>query len=526
MITRRNFLKTSAMLAGSPIFLKSNPAIGAASAGYFSVHSFIENNPNAVFIMKTNVDTKTNASAIKSAGMQFGESVFTLTDDAAAGVPLSHLFAIKPNLTSRGEWMKGYTVEGTMGVITDPNFVEGVIESMKGVGIDSGNIYVREVNGTENLTDGGYNGVASRTGADIQVVRPNYSAKQLQWRDVPNGVFFSKIPYLWPVNADNSWLLNISKFKAHGMGLTLCAKNIQGSIASPYQAHCTAHYSSMNLDDNHIQANAKQNIRANYARHKSDGIPRWALSGDDHTSGLGMETWATRCLDNHSVTSCGLHVIEGIVGRDGNFVEGPHNGLAKDFMTNVIIFGKNAFYVDIVGHWLGGHEPGNFGLFHMAKERGFIDTFNPNNIPVYSWNEKSEATLGKLSDFERTPLLTYYMTKSGEAKWHLVDEPFLYPDSTSIEAQTKQPDSLFLSQNYPNPFNPTTSIEFRLPSPAHTRLEVLNTRGEIVQLLHDRYTPQGAHMAHLDARELSSGTYFYRLRHGCFSETKRMVLLK
>ena len=27
-------------------------------------------------------------------------------------------------------------------------------------------------------------------------------------------------------------------------------------------------------------------------------------------------------------------------------------------MTNIVIFGKNNYLVDIVGHWLGGHSPG------------------------------------------------------------------------------------------------------------------------------------------------------------------------
>lgn len=527
MINRRDFLKTGAAIAGSSFVSRSGKLYGNTAASYFTVHPFVESNPNAVFIMKTAVDKKTDASAIKAAGQRFGQSVFQTTDDAATGIPLDYLYAIKPNMTSRGKWMKKYTTEGTMGVVTDANFVEGVIDSMKGVGIGADKIYVREVNGTENMDEGGYGDVANRTGADIQVVRPNYSAKQLQWREVPGGVFFDQIPYLWPVNADKSWLLNISKFKAHGMGLTLCAKNLQGSIASPYQAHCTAHYSNMDIDSKHMKAGAKSTIRDNHRRHKADGIPRWDVSGDNHTGGLGMETWATRCLDNNATSNCGLHVIEGIVGRDGNFVEGPHNGLAKDFMTNIIIFGKNAFYVDIIGHWLGGHEPGNFGLFHMARERGFIETINPNRIPTYEWSESGEATLSSLSNFERTPLLTHYLTKPGEDKWHLVNEAYEYKDATSVSSRWAQPSGFKLEQNYPNPFNPSTSIMFNLPSSGRTRLEIINTHGDVVELLCDEFLPAGSHMRQWNASRMPSGHYFYRLTlEGQLSETRQMVLLK
>ena len=81
-----------------------------------------------------------------------------------------------------------------------------------------------------------------------------------------------------------------------------------------------------------------------------------------------METWATRCIDNNSVLKPGLNVIEGIYGRDGNgFYQGPHNGAAQDFLTNIIIFGKNTFYVDIIGKWLGGHEPEILVFFTSPK---------------------------------------------------------------------------------------------------------------------------------------------------------------
>ena len=108
-----------------------------------------------------------------------------------------------------------------------------------------------------------------------------------------------------------------------------------------------------------------------------------------------MELWAHRTVDNHAASPMGLHIIEGIYGRDGDFNWGPnpfgnennYDGRAWDYMTNVVIFGKSPYLVDIVGHWLGGHEPGNFGLFHIAMERGKLDVMNPMHIPVYEWQD-------------------------------------------------------------------------------------------------------------------------------------------
>ena len=70
-------------------------------------------------------------------------------------------------------------------------------------------------------------------------------------------------------------------------------------------------------------------------------------------------------------------------------------------MSNKVIFGKDAFRVDIIAHWLAGHEPGNFGLFHIGMERGLSDVLDPFDIPIYLW-EDGKATKVKLDSFERT----------------------------------------------------------------------------------------------------------------------------
>ena len=62
--------------------------------------------------------------------------------------------------------------------------------------------------------------------------------KAFVWKDVPGGVVYRRIPYLWPFNAPDSWNLNVAKFKAHVMGLTLTAKNWQGTNAAPFQGYC------------------------------------------------------------------------------------------------------------------------------------------------------------------------------------------------------------------------------------------------------------------------------------------------
>ena len=291
----------------------------------------------------------------------------------------------------------------------------------------------------------------------------------------------------------------------------------------------------MSIDFTNANPDWSADIGANYTRHKNDGIPRWDKTGT--SGGIWMETWASRCLDNNSATKSGLHVIEGVYGRDGDgFLNGPNTGTklktgeAWDYMSNIIIFGKNQFNVDNIGHWLAGQEPGNFGLFHIAKERGLTKRINPANIPVYEWKADGSATLTPLNSFTRTPLLTYYLQRDynggTEPKYHLCDEPYTYATEAIQASVAERPQTFVLNQNYPNPFNPSTSIAYTLPSGGQARLEVFNTRGQLVDVLVEGYRPAGSHMAVWNTSGKASGTYFYRFRFGGLTETKKMTLLK
>ncbi|MDH4337248.1 MAG: multicopper oxidase domain-containing protein [Candidatus Krumholzibacteria bacterium] len=88
------------------------------------------------------------------------------------------------------------------------------------------------------------------------------------------------------------------------------------------------------------------------------------------------------------------------------------------------------------------------------------------------------------------------------------------------------PTAYSLGQNTPNPFNPTTQIRFALPAESRVSLVVYNVAGQKVATLIDDTAPAGYHTVELDAANLASGVYFYRLDAGNFSQTRKMVLLK
>jgi hypothetical protein len=94
------------------------------------------------------------------------------------------------------------------------------------------------------------------------------------------------------------------------------------------------------------------------------------------------------------------------------------------------------------------------------------------------------------------------------------------------EPNAPLPAEYALEQNYPNPFNPSTVISYSLKSPSKVTLKIYDMLGKEVAMLVDEMQAPGKHTANFNAARLSAGVYFYSIKAGSFSETKKMVLLK
>jgi hypothetical protein len=88
------------------------------------------------------------------------------------------------------------------------------------------------------------------------------------------------------------------------------------------------------------------------------------------------------------------------------------------------------------------------------------------------------------------------------------------------------PDKFELTQNYPNPFNPSTSISYALPEKSLVTIKVFDALGREVATLINGIKEAGNYNAEFNASNLSSGIYYYTIKAGEFSATKRMVLMK
>lgn len=89
-----------------------------------------------------------------------------------------------------------------------------------------------------------------------------------------------------------------------------------------------------------------------------------------------------------------------------------------------------------------------------------------------------------------------------------------------------QPTHFQLQQNYPNPFNPATTIEYSLPQSGFVTLKVYNMLGEAVAGLVESHQPAGSYTVNFDAKNLTSGIYYYTLAVNGLKQTRKMVLIR
>ncbi len=138
----------------------------------------------------------------------------------------------------------------------------------------------------------------------------------------------------------------------------------------------------------------------------------------------------------------------------------------------------------------------------------------------------SNTTDGHFADFPDDPIQAVQLSSN---------KAYLYTleSVTGVEEVDHGivPNDFVLYQNQPNPFNPSTVIPFALSSRASVTLSVYNLLGQKVVDLVDEEMPVGNYQVDWNGTDeagkpVSSGVYFYLLRCGDHSLSKKMILLK
>jgi hypothetical protein len=100
------------------------------------------------------------------------------------------------------------------------------------------------------------------------------------------------------------------------------------------------------------------------------------------------------------------------------------------------------------------------------------------------------------------------------------------PTVDIVEEQFNQPSEFQLFNNYPNPFNPATTIEFQIAQPGLVSLKILDVLGREVAVIINEKLPAGNYKYQWDAKGLAGGIYFYQLKAGNFTDTKKLIFMK
>jgi len=220
----------------------------------------------------------------------------------------------------------------------------------------------------------------------------------------------------------------------------------------------------------------------------------------------GGETWTeqTNFPSNDTRDVFFNDSLNGLITRNNELYHTANGGLTWSLITNVTDFSSGRFsnkmHNDI---FLAGNR--------MYKSTDAGET----------WNEVSELR-NNLIEFIR--LLD--INEGFAVGWRGLI--LRYSDSVvSVgENQINIPFEYRLYQNYPNPFNNSTKITYQIPRDEFVTLKVYDILGhEIATLVNEDKAP-GSYSVTLNAANLPSGIYFYKLTAGRFSKTKKLILLK
>jgi len=95
--------------------------------------------------------------------------------------------------------------------------------------------------------------------------------------------------------------------------------------------------------------------------------------------------------------------------------------------------------------------------------------------------------------------------------------------SSSFIKEITSKGQLHIRQNYPNPFVQQTNILFELPEALLGTIMIHDNTGKVIQS-HTTNYEKGTNFFTFNQNNLASGVYYYTIKAGTFSATKKMIL--
>ncbi|MBK7631579.1 MAG: immune inhibitor A [Ignavibacteriales bacterium] len=204
---------------------------------------------------------------------------------------------------------------------------------------------------------------------------------------------------------------------------------------------------------------------------------------------------------------------------------------------------KDGWYIDDIGILVYGIVPVELSSFTaIAQDKNillnWITSSETNNMgfDIERRSSKSNTSWQKLGFTSGKGTTTEKSTYSfvdenpikGKSFYRLkqIDFDGSFKIYNSVEVDYGTVDEYSLAQNYPNPFNPSTEINFSLAKSSSVTLKVYNILGsEVVTLVND-FMEAGKHTVQFNAKDFTSGVYFYTIKADNFTSTRKMILMK
>ena len=305
-----------------------------------NVHRTDGHGDKAVYLLKTELDGLPSYDDLRRAGHAAIEAL-----DVHWRVPV----VLKPNVV--------WKTEPDSGIVTHAAFLGGMVDGIVAQGMSPRDIIVAEGGGIEESHDmaeyyesTGYASELAPRGVELRDLNQDrYIALTDMRRRVVKRFYVARTI----LHARHQGtLVNVPKMKTHNMAtVTLCVKNMQGMLAPIRHRHlCTL-----------------------YPRGESD---------DGRDLDYCLVDKPTRfyhkLADLYLAIRPHLHIVEGIVGRDGT---GFNRG--RNIPMGLVLAGRDGLAVDHVGAMLMGFEPMAVGCLRVAAERGIYDAEAPPAVQLW-----------------------------------------------------------------------------------------------------------------------------------------------
>jgi photosystem II stability/assembly factor-like uncharacterized protein len=211
------------------------------------------------------------------------------------------------------------------------------------------------------------------------------------------------------------------------------------------------------------------------------------------------------------------------VGQYGSILKTVTGGVVP---VELFSFTATANTKEVILNWSTATETNNSG-FEILRSTKENDWNKIGFVPGHGTT--TETQHHSFTDNEVKPCKYQYKLKQ-------IDYDGSFEYSQIVEVEIPFVNEFSLSQNYPNPFNPSTVISYQLPVIGFVTLKVYDILGREVATLVNEEKPAGEYEVEFsakggsasggDAYNLPSGIYFYQLKAGQYSETRKMILLK